>query len=70
MKKKFVIYLCENDTKVYIKVSDQGASSVPDKLSASAFPNRVAAASIVAMLKPAIKKQGLPVQIGVECCDC
>lgn len=66
MKKKFVIYLCENDTKVYIKVSDQGASSVPDKLAASAFPNRVAAASIVAALKPAIKKQGLPVQIGVE----
>ena len=69
MKKKFVIWVSENDTKVYIKISDQGASSVPDIASASAFPNRVAASAIVAAIKPAIKKQGLPVKIGVECCD-
>ena len=65
--RKYVIWVSENNTKVYIKVNESGTSeAVPDKLSASVFPNRVFAQSIVAAIKPAIKKQGYDVQIGID----
>lgn len=65
--KKYVIWVSENDVKHYIKVSDQGTSAVPEKSQATALPNRVVASSVVAAIKPAIKKQGMDVKIGIDC---
>lgn len=64
--RKYVIWVSENGVRSYIQVSDQGTVAVPDKKDATPLPNRVVASSIVAAIKPAIKKQGYDVQIGMD----
>lgn len=64
--RKYVIWVAENGNRQYIKVTDQGTVAVPDKKDATPLPNRVVASSIVAAIKPGIKKQGFDVQIGMD----
>lgn len=64
--RKYVIWVSENDQKSYIKVTDHGTEAVPDKKDATPLPNRVVASSIVAAIKPGIKKQGFDVEIGMD----
>lgn len=64
--RKYVIWVSENGVRQYIKVSDQGTVAVPDKSDATPLPNRVIASSVVAAIKPGIKKQGFDVEIGYD----
>ena len=64
--RKYVIWVEENGQRSYIKVTDQGTVAVSDKKDATPLPNRVLASSIVAAIKPGIKKQGFDVQIGMD----
>lgn len=64
--RKYVIWVEENGQRSYVQVSDQGTVAVPDKKDATPLPNRVVASSIVAAIKPGIKKQGFDVQIGMD----
>lgn len=64
--RKYVIWVEENGQRSYIQATDQGTVAVPDKKDATPLPNRVLATSIVAAIKPAIKKQGFDVQIGMD----
>lgn len=64
--RKYVIWVEENGQRSYIKATDQGTVGVPDKKDATPLPNRVIANATVAAIKPAIKKQGLDVQIGMD----
>lgn len=64
--RKYVIWVEENNQKSYIKVTDHGTVAVLDKKDATPLPNRVVASSIVAAIKPGIKKQGFDVQIGMD----
>lgn len=64
--RKYIIWVEDNYQRNYIKVTDQGTVGVPDKKDATPLPNRVLASSIIAAIKPAIKKQGFNVQIGMD----
>lgn len=64
--RKYVIWIEENGQRYYIKATDQGTTTVLDKKDATPLPNRVIASSTVAAIKPAIKKQGFDVQIGMD----
>lgn len=65
--KKYVIWVSEKNTKAYIRINPGGeAEAVSDKMLASVMPNRVVASSICAAIKPAIKKQGFDVKIGID----
>ena len=64
--RKYVIWVEENGQRSYVQVSDQGTVAVPDKKDATPLPNRVVASSIVAAIKPCIKKEGFDVQIGMD----
>ena len=64
--RKYVIWVEENHQRSYVKVTDQGTVAVLDKKDATPLPNRVVASSIVAAIKPGIKKQGFDVQIGMD----
>lgn len=64
--KKFIIWVMENGTKYYIKASDKGTEAVSNKAEATTLPNRAAAQAVCAAIRPAIKKQGFDVMIGLE----
>ena len=65
--KKYVVWLSENDNKGYVKESAGSTVLVEDPKDATAFPNRAVAMCVVSAVKPAIKKNKLSVQIGIEC---
>ena len=64
--KKYVIWVSKNGTKYYIQASDKGTEAVSNKAEATTLPNRVAAQAVCAAIRPAIKKQGFDVEIGLE----